>query len=294
VWLARPFLFVLVALAGVGYPAAARAEEWVQNFVATPLWSGPDAGAISFGTAPQWDYFQVVQPAPPTRVHVLVVRTKNYAFVDAANVGPSGQPPVGWPATPSTAGAPASTLPPATPPEQATAAPSQPAIGPVPGFRIQADLGLWPAFQVLQSIRHTWTLEALSSTGTRVEFGELIADAAGLYEPRRGVITINSRWAKSDARALAAILEHEAKHVADVLAGLDVYSPSGCLTTEVNAFREEAKTWGELVGPNGKPDPQDELERSLNFKLSLLQRSPDALQSLITQNAGYRTQCQIR
>jgi hypothetical protein len=115
-----------------------------------------------------------------------------------------------------------------------------------------------------------------------------------MYEPTEGLITINVRWARSDPRALAAIVEHEAKHVADVLAGLDVYSPSGCLTTEINAFYEEAKTWGELVGPRGKVDPRDDLERSLNYKLSLLERGQDAIRALILQNPGYRTQCQLR
>jgi hypothetical protein len=82
--------------------------------------------------------------------------------------------------------------------------------------------------------------------------------------------------------------------VADVLAGIDPSTPNGCLATEVNAFYEEAKTWGELVGPRGKLDPRDDLERSLNYKLSLLQRGPDAIRSLILQNPGYRAECQLR
>ena len=93
---------------------------------------------------------------------------------------------------------------------------------------------------------------------------------------------------------LAAIIEHEAKHVADFISGMDIESPTGCIATEVNAFREEAKTWGELVGPAGKVDPVDELEYSLNVKLALLRQSPDAVEKLILQSSGYRAQCHLR
>jgi hypothetical protein len=119
------------------------------------------------------------------------------------------------------------------------------------------------------------------------------ADAAGMYQPDRSRITINTRWYRSDVRALAAIIEHEAKHVADLLSGLAVDTPAGCMKTEINAFYEEAKTWGELVGPNGKADPKDDLEYSLNFKLSVLRRNPTAIENLILQSPGYRMQCHL-
>lgn len=287
VWLARPLLGLLLVLAGLGQAAPAQAADWVQNFVPTELWSGPDANAISFGTAPQWDYFQVVSPQPNGRLYVFVARTKNFAFIDAKAVGPSGPPPAGWPGPSSDAVAEAPAAPaPAEPINQAI-------IGPVPGFPIAADQGLWPALQLLYQLNHTWTLQALSATGTRLEWGLMSPDAAGVYQPARGLITFNVRWRRSDPRALAAVIEHEAKHVADLLAGLDIDSPAGCVTTEINAFREEAKTWGELVGPRGKANPQDDLERSLNFKLAILQQRPDAIPSLIVQNSGYQMQCHL-
>ena len=120
------------------------------------------------------------------------------------------------------------------------------------------------------------------------------ADASGAYQPGRSLITFNLRWYRSDPRALAAIIEHEAKHAADFISGVDIESPAGCIATEVNAFREEAKTWGEFVGPAGKLDPQDDLETSLNFKLALLRQNPDAIEKLILQSAGYRSQCHLR
>ena len=310
-------LFVgLVVLAGLGPAGPAQAEQWVQNFAPTELWSGPDSGAVSFGTAPQWDYFEVFSSAANGRVYVLSARTSNFAFIDGSTVGPSGPPPVGWPAnlasspttatsaqgsasSPSGAAAPlaapttvALTLPAQSGP--GTDPSIQALIGPVSGFALDADVGLWPALQALGGIHHSWTLQALASTATRLDWGDLQADAAALYEPKRAIVTINRRWSRSDPRALAAIIEHEAKHVADILAGVDVTTIAGCMQTETNAFREEAKTWGELVGPAGKPDPRDDLDRSLNYKLSILQRTPEMIEPLISQNAGYRTECQLR
>jgi hypothetical protein len=297
-WAARALLLLLVAVAGLGPPTPTSAAEWVQNFAPTELWSGPDTSAISFGSAPQWDYFQVLAPQMGGRFYVLVARTGNYAFVDATSIGPSGPPPVGWPGS-SPTGAPA---PPARPTgvaesPAATAALSgipSAAIGPVPGFPIAADQALWPALRVLQSLQHTWTLQALSVTSTRLEWGQLPPDAVGAYQPSRLLITLNVRWYRSDPRALAAIIEHEAKHVADLFAGMDVESPIGCIATEINAYREEAKTWGELVGPNGKPNPQDDLELSLNYKLSVYRQGPEAVERQIVQSAGYRSQCHVR
>jgi hypothetical protein len=300
VWSARVLLVAFLVLAGFGPAQPVGAAQWVQNFVATELWSGPDVGAISFGTAPQWDYFEVVS-THGTRTYVRVARSQNFAFVDSATLGPAGPPPVGWPGSAPVVAAPAAPpaapAAPSAPPRPGTVPPppgaSQAVIGPVPGFAISADRGLWPALQTLQRIQHSWTLQALAASGTQIEWGLMPPDAAGMYQPERQQITINIRWANSDPRALAAVIEHEAKHVADMLAGLDVNSPGGCIETEINAFREEAKTWGELVGPNGKPNPKDDLEYSLNFKLQLYQQNPNAIPTLILQSPGYRLQCRL-
>jgi hypothetical protein len=294
-WLARALFASLVALAAVGPPTPTSASDWVQNFAPVELWSGPDAGAVSFGSAPQWDYFQIVSPSAGSRLHVLVARTNNFAFVDARAVGPSGPPPVGWPA-------PRVEAPPqAAPPPPAAPQPASPAVGggsqasiePPGVLAVAADRALWPALQALQSIQHTWTLQALSVTGTRLEWALLPREAAAAYQPSQDLISINVRWYRSDPRALAAVIEHEAKHVADRLAGLDIESSAGCITTEINAFREEAKTWGELVGPAGKPNPQDELDRSLNFKLAMLRQNPNGIRELIVESVGYRNQCHV-
>ena len=83
--------------------AAKKFEPWwVQNFVETDLWSGSDANAVSFGKVPKWSYFQVVSPQEGPRLHVLNPVTQNYAYIDAAAVGPSSAPPSGS-AAPSSA-----------------------------------------------------------------------------------------------------------------------------------------------------------------------------------------------
>src|SRR5690349_17203614 len=101
--LARLACLAVVA-AGLGPARPASAAEWVQNFVATELWSGPDPAAISLGTAAQWDYFQVIAPRPGGRLYVLVARSNSYAYLDAAAVGPAGSPPLDWPDGPTTLG----------------------------------------------------------------------------------------------------------------------------------------------------------------------------------------------
>jgi hypothetical protein len=77
--------------------AVPMAAAWVQALRAIPLWSGPDDKAEQLGAAARWDYFLVVSPQLGSRLQVLVARTRNYAWIDALLVGPSGPPPPGWP-----------------------------------------------------------------------------------------------------------------------------------------------------------------------------------------------------
>jgi lipoprotein-anchoring transpeptidase ErfK/SrfK len=73
--------------------ASAFEPWWVQAAQETQLWSGPDNRAVSFGTVPQWSYFQVVAPQNGPRLQVLNPITRGYAYIDAAAVGPSTPPP---------------------------------------------------------------------------------------------------------------------------------------------------------------------------------------------------------
>lgn len=78
-------------------PASAQpgGEFWVQNFLSTELWSGPDAGAIAFGLLRKFSFLRVERSAG-NRFYVFNPRSNNYAYVDAAAVGPSGAPPADY------------------------------------------------------------------------------------------------------------------------------------------------------------------------------------------------------
>jgi hypothetical protein len=77
----------------VGAPASAGFQPfWVENFVATPIWSGTDAAAVNFGPQAQFSSFLVVKPQSGSRLYVLNPRTNNFGYIDADAVGPSGPP----------------------------------------------------------------------------------------------------------------------------------------------------------------------------------------------------------
>jgi hypothetical protein len=92
----------MVALILTLFPVAADASappwtpRWVQSFAPTHLWSGPDKAAVDYGPLPQWSFLQWVAPQNGPRLYVYVPWTKDYAYVDATAVGPSGPPPKGW------------------------------------------------------------------------------------------------------------------------------------------------------------------------------------------------------
>lgn len=65
---------------------------WVENFIPSTLWSGQDAGAVSFGAIGPWQSLQVVAPQAGSRLQVRVMSTGGTAFVPAQDVGPSGPP----------------------------------------------------------------------------------------------------------------------------------------------------------------------------------------------------------
>ncbi|MGH2365746.1 MAG: beta strand repeat-containing protein [Chloroflexota bacterium] len=51
------------------------------------------ASSQRFGAKPQFSYLQVAEPQVGSRLHVLDPATRNYAYVNATDVGPSGAPP---------------------------------------------------------------------------------------------------------------------------------------------------------------------------------------------------------
>src|SRR5215207_5993271 len=66
---------------------------WVQNYVMAELYSGPDARATAFGHARLFSYFKVLEPQRGPRLYVLDPVANGTAWIAAAAVGPSGDPP---------------------------------------------------------------------------------------------------------------------------------------------------------------------------------------------------------
>ncbi len=88
----------LNASANSGKPGSSAAGPafqpfWVQSFRPTQLWSNPGPGAVAFGPLPTWSYLHVLKPSDTSRFFALVAATANVAYVDRADVGPSGPPP---------------------------------------------------------------------------------------------------------------------------------------------------------------------------------------------------------
>ncbi len=83
----------LSATSGPDAPASGSQPFWVQSFRPTQLWSGQDANATGFGVLPVWSYLQVLEARSGARLFVRVAATGNVAYVDRADVGPSGPPP---------------------------------------------------------------------------------------------------------------------------------------------------------------------------------------------------------
>jgi len=67
---------------------------WVENFQPSAVYSGPDAGAVSFGGVDSFQFFKVLAPQKGDRLMVRVAATGGIAYVPASDVGPAGPPPV--------------------------------------------------------------------------------------------------------------------------------------------------------------------------------------------------------
>jgi hypothetical protein len=69
---------------------------WVETHLPTHLWSAPSDPAVDYGAIPPRSFLLVVAPQTSPRLSVFVAWTKNYAYVDARAVGPSGPPSADW------------------------------------------------------------------------------------------------------------------------------------------------------------------------------------------------------
>lgn len=88
---AAPLSLPSVALAAP--PGQAFQPFWVQSFLKTELWSGPDSKAESFGYVEAGSYFKVLQPQQGSRYYVENPLSEGTAWIGAAAVSASGEPP---------------------------------------------------------------------------------------------------------------------------------------------------------------------------------------------------------
>ncbi len=80
------------------WPAVARAQEtgerWVQTYLPTELWSDADPSrSISFGRVRPFSYFRIHGSQQGDRFYVYNPRAQDFAYIDAATIGPSSAPP---------------------------------------------------------------------------------------------------------------------------------------------------------------------------------------------------------
>lgn len=89
---------------GEAEPAAPPAgRPWVAVHRETGLWSGPDGQARLFRLARRGEHFQMARPQDGPRLYVWDPQARNYAYVDAVDVGPAerpAEPPRQIPTTP--------------------------------------------------------------------------------------------------------------------------------------------------------------------------------------------------
>jgi hypothetical protein len=68
--------------------------KWVQVLTPNaPLWSGTNSNATQLGTMTQWSYLEIIEPMSGSRLCVYNPGTKGIAYIERADVGPSGAPP---------------------------------------------------------------------------------------------------------------------------------------------------------------------------------------------------------
>lgn len=105
-------------------PPPAFQPFWVESFQPTQLWSGSDSKAVNFGPVPVWSFMQVLAPSNTSRFYVRIADTGHVAYVNRADVGPSGPPPPQPAPTKPPAPAPAAAQPASKPAASAPASPS--------------------------------------------------------------------------------------------------------------------------------------------------------------------------
>jgi hypothetical protein len=106
-------------------------------------------------------------------------------------------------------------------------------------------------------------LKTTASAGVTIRAGTAPPGALAAFRHRSRAVTLDTRLLNYSARAQAAVLAHELRHVSDwsKLGPSFADNPLTCYGTEANAFHTEAAVWTELRGASG---PADRLEQEVD------------------------------
>jgi hypothetical protein len=156
--------------------------------------------------------------------------------------------------------------------------------------RIHLGDGLGLPVDVLEMHGLIAPLQAIADSNTDLTFGPLEEKVHARYS-RIGTIgagairtiVVDTRWQGSDPKAIATLIVHEAKHLEDDLAGIEPNTPELCYQFEIRAFTQQVLAWQTLYGPNGKAEPQDDLDDELNGWLRVYRRGPGELEKRVRQ-----------
>lgn len=154
-----------------------------------------------------------------------------------------------------------------------------------------SDQRVLSALALLETTPSTVQLRGvLDANRVSIRFVSMAPGIYARYSVARHTIEIDDRWMDDDVVTLSAVIAHEATHAQDAVSG---YLASGgadaCMDSEVRAFRRSALFWIDQYGPDGKPDPQNDLDRQLNSVAERQQRDPLGLEDLVRQT--YHQQC---
>lgn len=169
------------------------------------------------------------------------------------------------------------------------------ALWPLPGVAAgdldpQADL-VNQALGLLAADASTANLpKVIAANHVRISFMVLPPGTFGQYVLGQHLIAVDRTWSSASAVDVAAVLAHEATHASDDVSGyLSTNHVDSCVGSEVHAFRASAQFWTDYYGPQGKPDPQDEIEQQMNLLASREATDPAGLATIIRQT--YHDQC---
>lgn len=149
--------------------------------------------------------------------------------------------------------------------------------GGVTASQVSSDPGIQAAAALLigyDNDHNTKYMQTLVQGRVQIIYADLPDNVLGAWLPRRNTIEIASFVASSGTPSIMAVLSHESSHAYSYLTGVSVTTSAECYQEEERAFKHQADVWAWLY-PNGKPNPQNSVEREMNYLTDQIQHNPD-------------------